>query len=82
MHLQSARPTVSWAASKEGKPAEKGGDCSPLLYPLEIPSGILHPGLLSTRERHGAVGAVAEESCEDDQRTRAPLPWSWGSSGS
>lgn len=56
--LQPRKPTISWAASKEGSP--------PLLFPHEAPHGVLSKGLGSpAQQRHRPVGASPEDSSED-----------------
>ena len=44
MCLQPGRPTVTWAALKEGGQEGQGGDRLPLLHPHEALSGELHQG--------------------------------------
>ena len=74
MHLQSKRPTVSWAASTEGWQQGEGGDCPPLLRPFENTSGELLPGMVSPlQEASGAVGVSPEKDHEYDQRDEAHL---------
>ena len=51
----------------------KEGDSAPLLHSRP---GVLHPTLESSvQERHGLVGAGAEEGHENDQRDGTPLIW-------
>ena len=57
----------------------EGGDCSLLLCPCEVPSGVLCAGLrppvLESRRAvgHRAVGLGPQEGHEDDQRAGVPL---------
>ena len=44
VRLQPGRPTVFWAALKQGWPAGRGDYCAPLLSPCEAPSGVLALG--------------------------------------
>ena len=70
------RPTVSWAASKEGWQQGSGGDCSPLHCPCEAPSGALCPSLgLPEQEGCGAVGVGQKDGHEGAQRAGALLLW-------
>jgi len=54
----------------------EGGDSVPLLRFGETPPGVLCPALKTpVQERHGSVGASAEEGRKNDRSDGAPLLW-------
>ena len=72
MCLQPGRPTVSWAASKEGWVASRKREVTaPSTLPLEVLSGVLDPGLGPPAQGCEGFGGVLQEGHKDDQRAGA-----------